>query len=180
MIKNDSPLAHATAASVALALCGCGAGSMMPGDDSATGTSTAALYTTGEYRVVPVDGEDDHEFFRWGRWGGTLREDAVTCTAIGCPPAGDAIFWAYLSSEVDGTLARTVRGERSGDSPTSGSLVWLGGVRAHETQVVHSGTTPTTTYSPVEGESRLEVDLATGTVDVEFASFDNNRADISW
>jgi len=180
MIRNDSPLVYAMAVVVALALSGCGGGSMMPGDALKTSPPTATLSPTGEYRAAPVDGEDDYEFFRWGLWGGTLREDAVTCTAIGCPPAGDAIFWAYLNREVDGTLARTVEGERSGTSPTSGSVVWIGGVRAHETQVVHSGATPTTTYSPVEGDSRLEVDLATGTVDVEFTGFDSNRADISW
>ena len=139
------------------------------------------LHSTGGAAGIPsVDGEDDYVYHRWGIWGGTLREDAVTCTAIGCPPGGDALFWVYLNHQVDGTFTRTVQGERSGSSPTSGNAVWTGNVRAHATQVAGSGTTPTMTYSPVEGESRLEVDLAAGTVDVDFTSFDNDRADISW
>ena len=32
----------------------------------------------------------------------------------------------------------------------------------------------------MEGESRLEVDLASGTVDVDLTNFDNGRADMSW
>ena len=109
-----------------------------------------------------------------------LRDDAVTCQAIGCPPAGDAFFWAYLEREVVGTVIATVEGVRSGTSPTSGTAVWTGGVRAVEMAVVHSPGPSTTTYTPVVGVSRLGVDLAAGTVDVEFTSFDNNRPDMSW
>ena len=38
-------------------------------------------------------------FYNWGVWVGCLRDDVVTCTTIGCPPAGDQIFRAYLTSE---------------------------------------------------------------------------------
>ena len=38
----------------------------------------------------------------------------------------------------------------------------------------------TATPSPVKGESRPEVNLASGTVDVDLTSFDNDQADMSW
>ena len=193
MLTNTSSLGLAVAASVALALSGCGGGassgsgpmtdggSMMPDPGSTTShPPTATLNPTGEYRPVPIDGAEDHVFFKWGIWGGILRDDAATCTAIGCPPAGDAFFWAYLDREVDGAVIPTVAGVRSEISPTGGSAVWIGGVRAYETPVAHPPSTSATTYAPVEGKSRLEVDFAAGTVDVDFASFDNDRADMSW
>lgn len=185
MPTSYSPLVISMAAMVALALTGCGGGGSsgsltMPGDGSAMSPSTATLHSTGEYRATAIDGTPDHDFVNWGLWGGHLRADVVTCTAIGCPPAGDPIFWAYLSTGIDGSIILSVEGRRSGTSPTDGSAVWTGGVRAYETQAVHSGTTPTMTSSPVEGESRLEVDLASGTVDVDLMSFDDNRADMSW
>ena len=40
--------------------------------------------------------------------------------------------------------------------------------------------TSVTTYAPVEGDARLEVDFTAITVDVDFTNFDNSRADMSW
>ena len=142
------------------------------------------LSTTGEFRAVPIDNAGDAftaEFFRWGAWGGVLRDDYVTCQAIGCPPAGDTIFWAHLTSETDGTVTMTVDGTRSGTSPVNGNAVWSGDVHAYETEdVVNSEGTSVTTYAAVEGDVRLEVDFTAVTVDVEFTNFDNNQADMSW
>ena len=142
------------------------------------------LSTTGEFRAVPIDSDGDAftaEFFRWGAWGGVLRDDYVTCQAIGCPPAGETIFWARLTSETDGTVAATLEGTRSGTAPVSGSAVWIGDVHAHETEdVVNSEGTSVTTYAAVEGDARLEVDFAAVTVDIDFTNFDNNQADMSW
>jgi len=185
MRTKYSPLAVSMAAVVALALTGCGGGGSgdsptIPGDGSTTSPPTATLHATGEYRATTIDGTPGYDFVNWGLWGGDLRADMVTCTAIGCPPAGDPIFWAHLNRGLDGSIIASVEGSRSGTSPTGGIAVWTGAVRAYEKQAVHSGTTPATASSPVEGESRLEVDLASGTVDVDLTSFNNNRADMSW
>ena len=181
MLTKNSPLVLAIAASVALTLSGCGGGgssgsqsitdggSIVPDNGSTPNTPTPTLNSTG-------DSGEGYVFTRWGLWGGIIRDDYVTCTAIDCPPGGDALFWAYLDDETDGTVIATVEGARSGTSPISGSAVWTGDVRAYETEPA----TGTTTYAPVEGKSRLEVDLAAGTVDVDFTRFDNDRADMSW
>ena len=140
--------------------------------------------TTGEFRLVPVDSTGNvftAEFYKWGVWGGVLRDDYATCTAIGCPPAGDPIFWAYLTSETDGIVTATVDGTQSGTSPASGSAVWIGDIHAYETEdVMTSGGMSVTTYAAVEGDARLEVDFVAVTVDVDFTSFDNSQADMSW
>ena len=170
-----------------MAGCGGGGGSgveQMVTTEPVVPASETTLSTTGEFRDVPIDsaGADfTAEFFRWGVWGGVLRDDYVTCQAIGCPPAGDPIFWAHLTSETDGTVTATVDGTRSGSSPTGGSAVWSGDVRAYETEdVVNSEGTSVTTYAAVEGDARLEVDFAAVTVDVDFTNFDNSQADMSW
>ena len=114
-------------------------------------------------------------------WGGILRDDVATCAAIGCPPGGDEIFWATLTSEGDGTVAVTVTGTPSETPPVSGSAVWNGDVRGYETATVAtSETTSVTTHAPVEGDARIEVDFAAATVDVEFTDLDNDQADLSW
>ena len=167
--------------------CGSGGGSGVEGTmttEPVQPVSETTLSTTGEFRAVPIDGGGaalTAEFFRWGAWGGVLRDDYVTCTAIGCPPAGETIFWAHLTSETGGTVTATVEGTRSGTLPVMGSAVWIGDVHAYETEdVVNSEGTSVTTYAAVEGDARLEVDFAAVTVDVDFTSFDNDRADISW
>lgn len=146
--------------------------------------ASPTLSTLGAYETAPVDGAGNAStavFHRWGIWGGILRDDAVACTAIGCPPPGDTIFMAYMNHEIDGTVGTATRGMRSGTSPAAGSAVWAGRVAAYETEdVMTSGGSPVTAYAPVEGSVRLEVDMAAATVDVDFTSFDNGRADISW
>lgn len=145
---------------------------------------TPSLSTLGAYETVPVGDVGDGStavFHRWGIWGGILRYDAVTCTAIGCPPAGDTNFMAYLNHESDGTVSRATQGTRSGTSPVGGSAVWTGDVAAFETtDVMTSDGTSVSAYAPVEGSARLQVDFAAATVDARFADFDNGRADLSW
>ncbi|MDE0388699.1 MAG: hypothetical protein OXI75_08370 [Rhodospirillales bacterium] len=167
--------------------CGGGGGNGVEGmvaTEPVQPASETTLSTTGEFRAVPIDSSGDlytAEFFRWGVWGGVLRDDYVTCTAIGCPPAGDTIFWAHLTSETEGTVTATVDGTRSGTSPVAGSAVWTGDVHAYETEdVVNAGGTLVATHAAVEGDARLEVDFAVITVDVEFTNFDNSQADMSW
>ena len=146
--------------------------------------SSPTLETLGDYRLAPIDEVGDvvtAEFIRWGIWGGVLRDDYVTCQAIGCPPPGETIFMAFLNHENDGTVSTATQGTRSGTSPASGSAVWSGDVRAYETEdVVNSEGTSVTTLAPVEGDARLEVDFAAATVDIDFTNFDNSQADMSW
>ncbi|MCY3703761.1 MAG: hypothetical protein OXG16_13910 [Rhodospirillales bacterium] len=143
-----------------------------------------SLSTTGEYRLSQIDVNGDAVtavFHNWGVWGGILRDDVATCAAIGCPPGGDEIFWATLTSEGDGTVAAMVTGTPSGTSPVSGSAKWRGDVHGYETDTVAtSETTSVTTHAPVEGDARLEVDFTAATVDVEFTNLDNYQADLSW
>ena len=142
------------------------------------------LSTLGAYQSAPIDDVGDAftaVFHRWGVWGGILRDDAVTCQAIGCPPAGDTIFMVYFNYEIDGTVGTMTQGTRSGTSPAMGSAVWTGDVKAYETEdVVNFEGTSATTYAPVEGDARIEVDFTAITVDVDFTNFDNSRADMSW
>ena len=75
------------------------------------------LSTLGEYQTAPVDDVGDAftaVFHRWEAWGGILRDDAVTCQAIGCPPPGDRIFMAYMNHEIDGTVSTATQGTQSG------------------------------------------------------------------
>ena len=167
--------------------CGGGGGSGVKEMMTAAPTepaSEATLSTTGEFREVPIDSAGDTltaEFFRWGVWGGVLRDDYVTCQAVGCPPAGETIFWAHLTSETDGTVTATVDGTRTGTAPMSGSAIWTGDVHAYGTEeAMTSDGISVMTHAPVEGDARLEVDFAAVTVDVDFTNFDNNRADMFW
>ena len=146
--------------------------------------TSPTLSTLGAYQSAPIDDVGDAftaVFHRWGVWGGILRDDAVTCTAIGCPPAGDTIFMVYINHEMDGTVSTMTPGMQSGTSPEMGSAVWTGDVKAYETEdVVNFEGTSVTTYAPVEGDARIEVDFTAITVDVDFTNFDNSRADMSW
>ena len=73
-----------------------------------------------------------------------------------------------------------VEGTPSGTSPVSGSAVWTGGVRGYSSHVVDFSGSDVTTYAGVEGESRLEVDFDSVSVDVDFTNFTNGQADMSW
>ena len=143
-----------------------------------------SLSTLGAYETAPIDdvgSASTATFYRWGIWGGILRDDYVTCTAIGCPPPGETIFMAYINHEADGTVSTATQGTPSGTSPAMGSAVWTGDVKAYGTEdAMASDGMSVTAYAPVEGESRLEVDFAAKTVDVDFTNFDNSQADMSW
>ena len=146
--------------------------------------ASPTLSVLGAYTSGPVDdvGNDVTAVFqRWGVWGGIPRDDAVTCTAIGCPPAGDTIFLAYIDHETDGTVSRITQGVRSGTSPLTGSAIWTGDVAAYETEEITTSVgTSVTAYTPVEGDARLEVDFSSTTVDVDFTNLDNSGVDMSW
>ena len=167
--------------------CAGGSGSVVDGmvpEHERKPINEVSLSTTGEYRLSQIDVNGDAVtavFHNWGVWGGILRDDVATCAAIGCPPGGDEIFWATLTSEGDGMVAATVTGTPSGTSPVSGSAVWNGDVHGYETATVAiSETTSVTTHAPVEGDARIEVDFTVATVDVEFTNLDNHQADLSW
>ena len=159
-------------------------GSMETEPGSMEPATSPTLSTLGAYQSAPIDDVGDAfaaVFHRWGVWGGILRDDAVTCQAIGCPPAGDTIFMVYINHEMDGTVSTMMQGTRSGTSPEMGSAVWTGDVKAYETEdVVNFEGTSVTTYAPVEGDARIEVDFTAITVDADFTNFDNSRADMSW
>ncbi len=177
-----------------IAGCGGGGGSSVQGTMETGGDEpgmpppetemSPSLSTLGAYETAPIDdvgSTSTATFYRWGIWGGILRDDHVTCTAIGCPPPGETIFMAYMNHEIGGTVSTMTQGNRSGTSPVMGSAVWSGDVRAYETEdVVNSEGMSVTTYAPVEGDARLEVDFTAATVDVDFTDFDNNQADMSW
>lgn len=171
-----------------LFVAGCGGGGSgvkeMMTTEPAEPASEATLITSGEIHAGPINSTENAftaAFINWGVWGGVLRDDYVTCQAIGCPPAGETIFWAHLNSEFDGTVTATVDGTRSGTSPMSGGAMWSGDVHAYETEdVMTSEGISITTYAPVEGDARLEVDFTAVTVDVDFTDFDNDQADMSW
>lgn len=167
--------------------CAGGSGSVVDGmvpEHERKPVNEVSLSTTGEYRLSQIDVNGDAVtavFHNWGVWGGILRDDVATCAAIGCPPGGDAIFWATLTSEGDGTVAAMVTGTPSGTSPVSGSAEWRGDVHGYETvTVATSETTSVTTHAPVEGDARLEVVFTVATVNVEFTNLDNHQADLSW
>ena len=160
-------------------------GSMETEPGSMEPETSPTLSTLGAYQSAPIDDVGDAftaVFHRWGVWGGILRDDAVTCQAIGCPPAGDTIFMVYINHEMDGTVSTTKGMQlQSGTSPEMGSAVWTGDVKAYETEdVVNFEGTSVTTYAPVEGDARIEVDFTAITVDVDFTNFDSSRADMSW
>ena len=174
-----------------LTLAACGGGgsgspetSQPPEPPEPTGPPAAELSTVGEYQPVAVGdaaGTVSAEFHRWGVWGGIPREDAVTCAAIGCPPAGDTIFLAYLDHDADGRVSKTVDGERSGSSPQAGSAFWVGDVLGYASEkVAGADGTSVTAYEAVRGDARLEADFEAATVDVEFTGFDAGRSDIAW
>jgi len=152
---------------------------------------------TPEFRLVPrldavgnagvfvVDGANDSytsaSFSEWGFWAQMIRADMVICQAIGCVPDGEeTLFKAFLDDAADGSVTMMVEGTRSGTSPASGSAVWTGGVRAYSEGEVDFEGNSVTTYLPVRGVSRLEVDFENVTVDVDFTGFGNGQADMSW
>ena len=167
-----------------LLVAGCGGSGNAPAEMQPPPEREPTLHTTGEFRFEPVDMQGDAVtafFHNWGVWGGVLRDDVATCAAIGCPPGGDEIFWAFLISDGDGTVTATVTGTPSGTSPVGGSAVWSGDVHAYETATVAtSGSATATMRVPVEGDARLEVNFTAAAVDVKFTEFDNHRADLSW
>ena len=143
------------------------------------------LDSIGSVGVFVVDGIEDSytssSFSEWGLWGQMVREDTVTCTAIDCVPDGEeTLFKIFLDDADDGSVTTMVEGTQSLTSPASGSAVWTGGVLAYSESVVDFSGSSVATYLPVSGDSRLEVDFETVTVDVDFTNFTDSQADMSW
>lgn len=157
------------------------------------------LINIGSEAPRVVDGSSSSytstHFAEWGLMGHSVRVEAgedlelalSRCEASGCGSLGDGglpgeetYFRVFLDSALDGTVTTTVEGVPSGTSPTIGSAVWTGGVLAYDAEdVIFEGST-VTTYMPVSGDARLEVDFAAVTIDVDFTNFDNSQADMSW
>ena len=160
------------------------AGPMEPETGSMEPATTPTLEALGLQETFVVDGTDGSytstHFIKWGVWGGILRDDYATCTAIGCPPPGETIFMAYVNHEGDGTVSTGTQGMQSGTSPEMGSAVWTGNALAYDSEDVSFGGSIVTTYRAVTGDSRLQADFAANTVDIDFTGFDNGQADMSW
>ena len=148
------------------------------------------LSNTGskEPRVVDGSSYTSTHFAEWGLTGHSVRVEADeevdptrVCEVIDCAPRSEETYFrVFLDSALDGTVTTTVEGVPTGTSPTIGSAVWTGGVLAYDAEdVIFEGST-VTTYMPVSGDARLEVDFAAVTIDVDFTNFDNSQADMSW
>ena len=124
-------------------------------------TVTLAESGTAEW-LASTGGTGFYAFDDWGFWGRQFQEN---------------VFGAFVHQRVEGTAYYTpqgrVEGTLSGSNPVSGTAVWSGKVRAHDTQ---SGAG----WAPVIGKARLEVDLGAATVDVGFTDFEAGHADMSW
>ena len=87
----------------------------------------------------------------------------------------ETLFKAYISGSVQDGPSYTlhIEGTPTGRNPVSGSAVWSGGVRAHDTYSDTLGT-------PVSGDARIEVDFGAVTLDVDFTNFTEGHGDMSW
>ena len=134
-------------------------------------SDTVTLEEDGSVKVGFV-GTDDagtqhsiHEYGDWGLWGRQFQEDLFGAfVEKNFRRAGNSFSYWTPTTRVSGT--------RTGSNPVSGNAVWLGGVRAFDTN--HGG------YLPVSGSARLEVDFTDATIDVDFTDFDTDHDDMSW
>ena len=159
-------------------------GSMEPETGSMEPATSPTLSTLGAYQSAPIDDVGDAftaVFHRWGVWGGILRDDAVTCTAIGCPPRGRHDLYGVHQPRDRWDRQHDDARHAVGNLARDGERCLDRRCLAYETKDVENFEgTSVTTYSPVEGDARLEVDFTAITVDVDFTNFDNSRADMSW
>jgi len=124
---------------------------------------TVTLAESGAVRLLgSAAGAGFYAFDDWGFWGRQFEEN---------------VFGAFVYQRVQGSSyfapQGRVEGRLSGSNPVSGTAAWAGKVRAYDTQ---SGGG----WTPVSGNARLEVDLGTATVDVDFTDFEAGHADMSW
>ena len=146
--------------------------------------TSPTLSTLGAYQSAPIDDVGDAftaVFHRWGVWGGILRDDAVTCHGHWLSAGGRHDLYGVHQPRDGWDRQHDDARHAVGNLAGWGSAVWTGNVLAYETEDVENFEgTSATTYSPVEGDARLEVDFTAISVDVDFTNFDNSRADMSW
>ena len=131
---------------------------------------TARVTGITSYSVTSIGGRfpgtfsgmrDYYSFDDWGFW---LNQGDTTLFKIFIRDTDDPFGSDY---------ELVTQGIPTGSNPVSGSVVWSGGVRAYD---VH----PDTFGTPVSGDARLEVDLSTATINVDFTNFTKDHADLAW
>lgn len=100
-----------------------------------------------------------HSFDDWGVW------------ALGHDRGGESILFVAAVFRIGPLPFPIVVGTPSGTSPVRGSAVWSGDVLAFDAGA---------DAPPVNGDARLLVDFAGGTLDVEFTNFTRGRHDMTW
>lgn len=100
-----------------------------------------------------------HSFDDWGVWA--LQHDR----------GGETVLFVAAVFMIGPLPFPIVVGTPSGTNPVRGSAEWSGDVVAFDAG---------TDASPVNGDARLQVDFAGGTLDVEFTNFTRGRDDMTW
>ena len=114
-----------------------------------------------------ADGSGFDAYDDLGFWGKQFDETvfgSFIAHKISTAPEGGILY--------EGPYSR-IAGEPTGSNPVSGTAVWSGQVRAVDTLA-------DTSYLPVSGTARLEVDFSDATLDVDFTDFDQGHDDLSW
>lgn len=153
-----------------------------PAPPPTAGTTRLELLEQGEVEVasehdnriingipVRVPVSNRQAFKDWGIWG--TSGGSVLFRAF---LSGEKVF-TFADGETIGDYYANLDGERTGSNPTAGSAVWIGAVRAVD-QTFGVGIA-------ISGDARLEVDLSTATIDVDFTNFtqvNEGYTDISW
>ena len=128
---------------------------------------TVMLEETGRFRLL--DGSVGSGFYAyddWGFWAAQFNEQVFGAfIEQRTETSGGGTSYYSPSGRIDGTL--------SGSNPVSGTAVWLGKVRAFDTDSDNL-------WEPVGGDARLRVNFETSTVDVDFTDFEGGHGDMSW
>ena len=114
-------------------------------------TGTARRIGMATYAVSNIGGRFPGTFagqrpiYRFDDWGLWAKVGEETLFRVAIRP-DDSIF-------ADSDYELRIEGAPSGSNPTSGSAVWLGGVRAYDAH-------PDTLGTPVSGDARIEANLS--------------------
>lgn len=135
--------------------------------------------------VPALDALEDDRFSRWGFWARMVSRDDVQCGAITTAQCdvlvGPLLFYANIHTLENGIVNRQVGGDFSGTTPTSGSAIWLGQVRATTEASAQCISPPCNAlYRAVEGMATLTMDFPRSQLDVEFSNMSGGVADMSW
>ena len=116
--------------------------------------------------------DDRYRYDRWGGYGPALHSfDDWGVWALQHDRGGESILFVAAVFLIGPLPFPIVVGTPSGTDPIRGSAVWSGDVVAFDAGAV---------ASPVNGDARLQVDFADGTLDVEFTNFTRGRSDMTW